>query len=88
MTNIAFAYIMLFLRYTIFIYLIIISVSRLIWRKSDKMKKIFRYSWISFFIIGLLELFYHLFVPGEFQYEVRVVIVDFAVAILKFLGMW
>ena len=88
MTNIAFAYIMLFLRYTILIYLIIISVARLIWRKSDKVKKVFRFSWITLGVILLLEIPYFLLVSSDFRYEVRVVIVDFAVAILKFLGMW
>ena len=87
MTNIAFAYLMLFLRCIILVYLIVISISRFIWRKSEGVKNIFRISWISYGIICLLEMFYCSFVPVDFQYEVRVVIVDFIVKILQFLGM-
>lgn len=87
MVNIAFALLMSFIRCVVFMYLGIITILRLIKRKSEKIKKIFRISWITFGIILLLEIPYVLFVSGEFRYELRCEIVYFIETILRFLGL-
>lgn len=87
MVNIAFAFLMYFIRCIVFMYLGIITILRLIKRKSERIKKIFRISWITFGIILLLEIPYVLFVSGEFRYELRCEIVYFIETILRFLGL-
>lgn len=87
MVNIAFAFLIYFIRCIVFMYLGIITILRLIKRKSERIKKIFRISWITFGIILLLEIPYVLFVSGEFRYELRCEIVYFIETILRFLGL-
>ena len=87
MVNIAFAFLMYFIRCIVFMYLGIITILRLVNHKSERIKKIFRISWITFGIILLLEIPYVLFVSGEFRYELRCEIVYFIETILRFLGL-